>query len=280
MDRWFGAPGPDGVGERAEGPPRGWLEIFSRHYWGLLLLAVVPMLLEAFHFNVVEGMMIYFSLFWFFLFRRLAHVKMGPSALFVDLLAYLFAGTFGAGLAAVGESLALGLGAGAWIQSRHFALAATGSILFVGLVEEAAKQVWVLGVLGWDRLRRRDPRPVSYLMIGIMTGLGFSAIENIDYVERGIFLDISQHVGGVGVVTALTRALYTPFLHAIWAGTLAWMLAVAARRRQVGMAFSGWLGMAALHGLYDASLRFSLWLSLVVVAFSYFVFLYAMRQSV
>jgi hypothetical protein len=42
----------------------------SRLFWGLLLYATVPILLGDFHMNVVDGMMVYFSLFWFFIFYR------------------------------------------------------------------------------------------------------------------------------------------------------------------------------------------------------------------
>ncbi|MBX5467381.1 MAG: PrsW family intramembrane metalloprotease [Firmicutes bacterium] len=266
------------MAERGARPRPEGAALFSRQYWGLLLLAVVPMLLEAFRFNVVAGMMVYFSLFWFFLFRRMAHLRLGATALAVDLLAYLFAATVGAGLAALLESGALGLGAGPFIRSPHLPVAAASTFLCVGLVEEGAKQVWIWGVVVWDRLRHRPPRPPAYLMLGIMSGLGFSAVENIDYVQRGIFLDISQHVGGVGVVTALTRALYTPFLHAVWAGAVAWAWGRAARDGRWGRAVGAWLGAAALHGLYDASLRFNVWLSLAVVTLSYAVFLLAVRQ--
>lgn len=76
-------------------------------------------------------------------------------------------------------------------------------------------------------------------------------------------------------MTALSRALYTPFLHAIWAGILAYALGVVAKRgyRDWALALGALILAATLHGVYDASLKSHGGLSILDVALSYLVFL-------
>ncbi len=251
--------------------------IKSRLFLGLLIFAIVPILLTDFHLNVVDGMMIYFSLFWFFVFQPLmaAQIQMPFGSVLVDIGAYVFTGSAGALFALTVESFWTAHGANRLLDSRYFFLSAPGYILFVGLTEEFAKQIFVLVVLGINRAKHTVWHPLVYMMIGISSGLGFSAIENILYVQHGISFDDLHRGIGLGAMTALSRALYTPFLHAIWAGILAYALGVVAQRgyRDWALALGALILAATLHGVYDASLKAHGGLSILDVALSYLVFL-------
>ncbi len=251
--------------------------IKSRIFLGLLLFAIVPILLNDFHLNVVDGMMIYFSLFWFFVFQPLmaAQLQMPFASVLVDSGAYVFTGSIGALFALTVESFWTAHGANRLLDSRYFVLSAPGYILFVGLTEEFAKQIFVLLILGINRAKHKIWNPLVYMMVGISSGLGFSTIENILYVQHGITFDDLHRGIGLGAMTAVSRALYTPFLHAIWAGIVAYALGVVAQRgyRDWTLALGALILAATFHGVYDASLRSHGGLSILDVAASYLVFL-------
>lgn len=253
----------------------------SRLYVGLLLLAITPIILLALHINIVAGMMVYFSLFWFFIFQPLlaSHLRLG--SLFADVGAYVFTGIVGTTFAVLVESFWFSHGGAVFLNAPAFAMAAPADVAFVGLTEEFAKQMVVLIVLWFHKLRHRVWSPLTYMMLGVSSGLGFSAVENISYVERGIAFEVMRRSFGLGTLTALSRALYTPFLHAIWAGIVAYGFGVVAARGFRGWRTgAGWLALAAIfHGVYDAAIsRHPLW-AIADVAVSYLVFLALLLQG-
>lgn len=247
----------------------------SRLYLGLLVLAIVPILLLALHVNIVVGMMVYFSLFWFFVFQPLLANQIRLRPLTVDIGAYIFTGLIGTSLAMWVESFWYRHGARGLLNAPQLLISTPAYILCVGITEEVAKQLVVLIVLLWQRARKKAWSPLSYMMLGVTSGLGFSAVENISYVERGLAFEVMRHAFGLGIFTALTRALYTPFLHAIWAGIAAWGLGqVAAHgstkwRMSVGLIIL----VAVFHGLYDATIGRHPGVAIVDVAMSYLLFL-------
>ncbi len=247
----------------------------SRLYLGLLVLAITPLLLLALNINVVAGMMVYFSLFWFFVFQPLlaTHIRLAP--LVSDIGAYVFTGVVGTTIAMVVESFWYAHGGSNLLNASSLAVATPAYIAFVGITEEFCKQIIVLMVVGWQKIRGVVWSPSTYMMLGVSSGLGFSAVENISYVERGIAFEVMRHAFGLGTFTALTRALYTPFLHAIWAGIAAWGFGWVASH-----GFRGWrvgIGLlllaAMFHGVYDAAIARHPLLAIVDVAISYLVFL-------
>lgn len=251
--------------------------IKSRLFLGLLLFAIVPILLGDLHLNVVDGMMVYFSLFWFFIFQPImtAQMAMPFRSIVLDIAAYVFTGIVGVLFALAVESFWIGHGANLLLNSSYLLISAPAYIIFIGLTEEFAKQIFVLLLFTVNRVQKKVWNPLVYMMIGISSGLGFSAVENISYVEHGITFDVLHKTIGLGTITALTRALYTPFLHAIWAGIVAYGLGVVAHRgyRDWHLAVGAFLLAAMFHGFYDASLRAHGGLSVLDVALSYLVFL-------
>lgn len=249
----------------------------SRLYWGILLFAIVPILLEALGVNVVFGMLIYFSLFWFFVFRPLVITTEPGRVLLADIFAYLFTAVVGTTFALYIENFWVSNGAAPLLQARSPSIAIPSFILFVGMTEEFAKQIITLLAVVAARHRGTNARPVEFMILGISSGLGFSAIENISYVQKGIMNEVVHHVAGTGVVTALSRALYTPFLHAVFAGVAAYGLGMAAQRGRGGkvwfVALGMWLIAACLHGIYDATIGTHFTWAVIDVALGYYIFL-------
>lgn len=247
----------------------------SRLYWGLLLFSVIPILLATFHFNIIAGMMIYFSLFWYFIFSRVASTKFSLRNLFADGFVYLFTGTVGVFLAILGESAGMNLGANQYLQSRFLLVSIVGFTVFVGIIEEFAKLLIVLLLAGKDAKQGHIHHPIHYMLLGVLSGLGFSAVENINYVLHGVALDMAHKSLALGTTTALMRALYTPFLHGIWTGTAGYMVGLALRDRKKRYSYllGGLILVAFFHGTYDASIGVSPFIGLLDIAISFFVFM-------
>ncbi|PSR27497.1 Membrane proteinase PrsW, cleaves anti-sigma factor RsiW, M82 family [Sulfobacillus thermosulfidooxidans DSM 9293] len=246
----------------------------SRLFLGLFVFATAPILLGDLHLNIVDGMMVYFSLFWFFIFQPLMAAQLRIRSLLLDITAYVFTGTLGVFFALTVESFWINHGANLLLNSHVLFISAPAYVLFIGLTEEFAKQMIVLLIFFFNRAKKKAWSPLAYMMVGISSGLGFSAVENISYVQHGILFDVLHHSVGLGTITALTRALYTPFLHAIWAGIVAYALGIVAQRgyRDWHLAVGAYLIAAIFHGFYDASLGYGD-LSILDVALSYLVFL-------
>lgn len=247
----------------------------SRFYWGILLFAVVPILLEAIGINVVTGMLVYFSLFWFFIFRSLVKTTSLRRSIVADIFAYIFTAVIGTAVAFYVESFWASMGAGPLLQSYIPSVTIPTFIVVVGLTEEFAKQIVVLVAVVFVRIRHIRVSAVEFMIMGISSGLGFSAIENVSYVQKGLMNEVVHHTVGTGLVTALSRALYTPFLHAVFTGLAAYGLGLAAEKGREAwwVALAMWLLAACLHGFYDATVGVNVVWALADVAIAYFIFL-------
>lgn len=133
-------------------------------------------------------------------------------------------------------------------------------VLFVGAVEESCKLVPVVAYVLW---RRKAAQPMTAVLIGVFSGLGFAAFENLIYSDQAIAstLAATRAAGeeglAVGVQSAMTtamlRSLSLVFCHAVWAGIFAYFLAAASLsgKRWGAMLLVGFVLTAVLHGVYD-----------------------------
>ena len=135
-----------------------------------------------------------------------------------------------------------------------------GFVFQVGVWEELTKALPVLLYLRW---KREQAQPMLIVVIGVFSGLGFAAFENLLYGDRAIMasLDLTLEYGEEGLaagvqsamITAMLRSLSLVFSHAVWAGIVAYFIAVAPLegRRWGAMIVVG-IGVAAvLHGTYN-----------------------------
>lgn len=156
-----------------------------------------------------------------------------------------------------------------------------GFIFQVGLCEELCKATPVLAYLIW---KGRNAEPLTAVLVGVFSGLGFAAFENMFYAQRAI--DDSVTLGWqyglegsaagtqAAMVNVMLRSLSLVFCHAVWAGILAYFLAVAAlgRRRWGALFLIGWSVAALLHGVYDWLAGMQPTIAALVVALSFVLF--------
>lgn len=165
-----------------------------------------------------------------------------------------------------------------WLTTRAFLpLRMLGFVFGVGLREEMCKAAPVIALA---LLTARMRRPLNGLVLGMMSGVGFAAAENVYYVYKTVSsaVSITAETGEAGnllvpVYNNVIRMAMGPFVHGCLSGIFGYFIGLAAvdRARRLALLIAG-LGLSALlHGLYDAGVSTSPLFGLAVQALTYFV---------
>jgi len=163
-----------------------------------------------------------------------------------------------------------------WLISRRFfVFQLAGYVLGVGIREEMTKALPLL-VLAVFTSRMKNP--LSGLVLGFMSGIGFAVAENVLYVYKTVShaVSITQETGHfanlvVPVYNNVIRMAMGPFVHGCLSGIFGYFIALSTvdARRRIFLLPAG-LGLAAsLHGLYDTVVGYSPLMALVVQALTY-----------
>jgi len=135
-----------------------------------------------------------------------------------------------------------------------------GSIFQTGLFEETCKALPPLLAVCFFRKRLT---PLNIVTMGVFSGLGFAAFENLHYGEQ--FIESSYHLtrrhGASGLITGMQnamilgplRAVSLVFVHGVFSGIVGYFIAIAVSRKSKMVAFTvlGLLVSAVLHGTYN-----------------------------
>ncbi len=251
----FVAPEPPRLRERFH-PGRLTDILVQPFFWVVLLLATAPMVLKFFGLDE-KWMFVFFSLLWAYVFFKVAGAP--PGLWKAAAAGYVFTGMFALPLLVTWISIPPHP-VEALLASGNGLLRFLGFTLGVGVREELAKMLVIVWMAHF-RVGGRPvlTRPIDALLVGSVAGLGFAAIENMDYLERFQFLDrvhytFGMYADNLSFRGSMSRVMLTPFVHAVWAGVLAWftMGALQVRGRAGWRLFGTGLFIAAgLHGLYD-----------------------------
>lgn len=129
----------------------------------------------------------------------------------------------------------------------------TASIIFVGVIEEAAKLVVPLALALLVAHKWREP--ADGLVIGVASGAGFAALETMGYA----FNQLIQYGGHLGPVIGILflRGLLSPAAHLAWTGltvaALWWARWRGWRARSVALFVVAYLAAVVLHTFWDLS---------------------------
>jgi protease PrsW len=125
-------------------------------------------------------------------------------------------------------------------------------MLFVAIIEEAAKLIVPLILLLATLIRHQRKLPTDGLVIGVAAGMGFAALETMGYA----FTALLSSRGDIGSVqeTLFVRGLTAPAGHTAWTGLTAgalWALIASPSAKRV-LAFIGtFAGAVVLHTCWD-----------------------------
>jgi RsiW-degrading membrane proteinase PrsW (M82 family) len=163
------------------------------------------------------------------------------------------------------------------IRSSFFPVRAVGYLFGVGIREELCKALPLLVLAAaWAGMKN----PVNGLVLGMMSGVGFAASENVYYVvvtlnnaiqETRRSGDFSSFV--VPVFNNVVRMMTGPFGHGCYSGIFGYFISLAAadRARRVPLFVVGLAVSALVHGSYDLLVEQSVLLGVLVKAFAFFL---------
>jgi RsiW-degrading membrane proteinase PrsW (M82 family) len=159
-------------------------------------------------------------------------------------------------------------------KSSDVVVKLAGSVMHTGVLEELCKSIPVLIYLVW---KRKNAEPMTAILIGVFSGLGFAAFENLGYGKLAVVNSYIQsvlsdsfkgHESGVqsAISNTLLRSLSDVFGHAVLSGIVAYFYVIGfSRRWQLPVFPAVGLGLAAmLHGCYN-------WLESLQATFATFV---------
>jgi RsiW-degrading membrane proteinase PrsW (M82 family) len=163
-----------------------------------------------------------------------------------------------------------------WLVSRKFVVfQLTGYVLGVGVREEMTKAFPLL-VLAVFTSRMKNP--LTGLVLGFMSGIGFAVAENVLYVYKTVShaVSITQETGRLGnlvvpVYNNVIRMAMGPFVHGCLSGIFGYFIALSTgdSRRRIFLLLAGLSVAATLHGLYDTVVGYSPLVALLVQALTY-----------
>jgi RsiW-degrading membrane proteinase PrsW (M82 family) len=125
-------------------------------------------------------------------------------------------------------------------------------MLFVAVIEEAAKLIVPVVLLFTVMFRHGRRLPTDGLVIGVAAGMGFAALETMGYA----FTALLASQGNIGAVqeTLFVRGLTAPAGHTAWTGLTAgalWALSAAPNLRHVLTFVGTFIGAVILHTCWD-----------------------------
>lgn len=156
-----------------------------------------------------------------------------------------------------------------------------GFVFQVGICEEFIKCIPVIAYLFW---KGKQADPLGAVLIGVFSGLGFAAFENMSYGESSVINSaiLAKKAGLVGamagtynaMVNVMLRSLSLVFCHAVWSGIFAYFITsgFATGSRIAALFVIGLAVSSVLHGVYDWLTAVQMTFAALVVAGSYILF--------
>jgi len=249
-------------------------------FWAVLFLGVFPTLMVTLSSANAQltGFLLFFAAIWAVIFKNFIIAeteswKFPLSALFftgvVGIPIYLVIINF---LPEFYSSLP---------ASDNFLLSFVGSIITTGVSEELLKVIPVVGYIAW---KKSEAIPLTIITLGVFSGLGFAAFENIHYAGRAIFnaIGLTGQYGLRGLeagvteamVNVMLRSMSLVFAHATFSGIFAYFIAIGfiTKQRRIALGVVGLVLSATAHGLYNFLWSVQDLLPSVITAASFILF--------
>jgi len=250
----------------------------------ICIFALTPLLIMTFdsYSSILNGLAIWSGIFWaILLYRLFADQELGiHTALIVFLVtSFVMMPLFNLYLLIppeITEKLVEWTPTG-YLAMLRFPVNYFGFVFGVGVREEMCKAVPLL-VLALASVRMKNP--LNGLVLGMMSGVGFAASENVYYVFKTVnrAIAVTQQTGDfsnlvVPVYNNVVRMMTGPFAHAVYSGIFGYFISLAAadKARRIPLFFAGLSVSAFLHGSYDTFVSYSVVWGVVILTVSFFL---------
>jgi len=229
-------------------------------FWAVTLLGVVPLFIVTIRDTQVQLTMfaLFFAFVWGVIFKFFVLKDQG--AWKWPLASLFFTGIIGLALLLAIYKYVLPDSYLLLARSKNPIISLIGYVLQVGICEEVTKALPILVLAIW---KRKSFNPRLLVIVGIFSGLGFAAFENLQYGVRAVLssYELTTTYGVEGLVTGVQNAMITAmlrsismvFCHAVFSGIVGYFIAIALLRKQkiAALIILGFCVASVLHGVYD-----------------------------
>lgn len=249
-------------------------------FWAVSFLGIIPLLIIT--VNQVSTQLTMFALFfafvWGVIFKKFILNDSGTKRLAVPAL--FFTGIIGIWLLLFIyrflPEFYLNLA-----DNSNLIVSLLGYIVQVGICEELIKALPIYIAIKWFR---KDLNILSLVTIGVFSGLGFAAFENLHYGEtaigsaytKTINYGVEGLVSGVqnAMVLVMLRSLSLVFCHAVFSGIVGYFITTALIRKEKkgALIVIGFATASILHGVYDWLAGLQPTLAALLAGFSFALF--------
>jgi len=249
-------------------------------FWAVSLLAIVPLVLVTLNDtqSQLTGFLLFFAAIWGVIFKKF--ILDETSSWLLPIVGLFFTGILGIrALLFIYEYLPEFYTE--LPNSDNTFVAFIGGIFQTGICEELCKIVPVLIYVIW---KKQAAQPLTIVLIGVFSGLGFASFENMHYADRQIlrsaYLTYNHGAAGLqegvtgAMVNVLLRSMSNVFGHAIYSGIFSYFIAIGhiTQNRRLALGLVGLLVSASAHGLYNSFWLVQNTLPAVVTAAAFMLF--------
>ena len=244
-------------------------------FWAVAMLGITPLFLISISDRQFQlsAFAIFFAIIWGVIFKKF--VVENTDRWQLPLRSALFTGIVGINILGFIYKIIP-----PFYNSKNEIVSLFGYLLFVGPLEELCKIVPVIIYIFW---KRSSANAFTIIIIGIFSGLGFAAFENISYYNAMVEIsklstnwsgDINGEITATAMIVMMLRSISLVFCHATWSGIFAYFLALGhvTKKRRVALFIVGLSVSALIHGMYDWFCGIEIILGAIVVGFSFILF--------
>ena len=249
-------------------------------FWAVSLLAIVPLVLVTLNDtqSQLTGFLLFFAAIWGVIFKKF--IVDENSSWLLPITALFFTGIIGIRILLFTYEYLPDFYT-KLPSSENIFVAFIGGIFQTGICEELCKIVPVLIYIFW---KKRTAQPLTIVLLGVFSGLGFAAFENMHYANRAVlnsaYLTYNHGAAGLqegvtgAMVNVLLRSMSLVFVHAIYSGIFSYFIALGhiTQKRRVALALVGLLVAATVHGLYNSFWQVQNTLPAIVTATAFMLF--------
>lgn len=250
-------------------------------FWAVTLMGVLPLLIVTVQQTNTQLTLfaLFFAFVWGVILKRFAINEPGGWGL--PIASLFFTGVIGIWLLLFIYRNFLPDFYLSLADSKSSLVSLFGFIFQVGVWEEITKALPLLLVVA---LWRSKIRPLHLVTIGVFSGLGFAAFENLYYGETAInrAFAMTQNYGALGLesgvksamINTMLRAVSLVFCHAVWSGIVSYFVATALIRKErvAALIILGVMVAAFLHGFYNWLQGHQQTIAALVAGFSFVLF--------
>lgn len=249
-------------------------------FWAVSLLAIVPLVLVTLNDtqSQLTGFLLFFAAIWGVIFKKF--IVEENSGWLLPILTLFFTGIIGIRILLFTYEYLPSFYT-ELPNSENIFVAFIGGIFQTGICEELCKITPVLIYIFW---KKRAAQPLTIVLIGVFSGLGFAAFENMHYANRAVlnsaYLTYNHGAAGLqegvtgAMVNVLLRSMSLVFVHAVYSGIFSYFIALGhiTQKRRMALALVGLLVASTVHGLYNSFWLVQSTLPAIVTAAAFMLF--------